>query len=73
MLMKKLKDDIIYEILFGDDTELSFDVSELEASKISNFTDDIVEAVYKGSVEVTHDVLEVYEDKTLWNLKIIRK
>ena len=73
MLMKKLKDDIIYEILFGDDTELSFDVTELEASKITDFTDDIVEAVYKGKVEVTHDVLEVYEDKTLWNLKIIRK
>ena len=70
--MRNLKDSIIYEILFGENDELSFDISDLAPREICNFTDDIVESAHKGSVEVIRDIIEVTDSKTIWNIKIIR-
>jgi len=69
------KDRIIYDLLFSEKTEFSFEISSL-FEFIEDYRDvieSIVKSANKGRVSIVKDIIEVKGDDIFWNIKIKRK
>ena len=66
-------DEIIYDLLFGEEEEYSYDLSFLEhIEDYPDFTNPILKKVNKGRVEIIKDRVEVSDEGIFWVLKIKR-
>jgi len=68
-----MSDRIIYDLLFGDEEEYSYDLSFLDhIEDYPEFTKPLISKVNKGGVGILDDRVEVNNEGIFWVLKIKR-
>lgn len=72
MNVKKNKDDLVYSLIFSEESEYRIDVSEYidDIYLYDRFIDDIRDILRKSKVSIIKSKIEVDIETVVWSLKV---
>ena len=73
--MKEKKDDLIFDLIFSDQTEFIIDISEYinNIYKYEDFINEIKKILKKSKVIIKDSYINTDIKTVIWELKVIRK
>ncbi len=68
----KTKDDLIYDLIFSDETDYIIDVGQMISNiyKYEEFVDDIKGVLRKSKVSIINSSIDVDMKTVIWKLKV---
>lgn len=69
-----LKDRLIYQLIFSDETDFSINISEYikDIYKYDKFVDEIKKVLKKSKVSITKEKINLETNSVIWEIKVKR-